>query len=150
MRRPLSPGASVAGMLTMPDAYGLYQAAGIESPGGHQGWMVGTQRYADDWTPPSFNKNMSDTLATELGCTGPGDLECLQKLTTSAVYAPSLKLHFAPALAVEGQYPLGQIAKGEWNKVPVIIGGQSCESCGVAESMLGPYTRDGVTDAQVC
>lgn len=33
-------------------------------------------------------------------------------------------------------------------QVPVIIGGQACESCGDAEAAFGPYTRDGVTDAQ--
>jgi len=32
--------------------------------------------------------------------------------------------------------------------VPTIIGGQSCESCGTAEAFLGPYTRDGISDAR--
>ena len=37
-------GASVAGHLVLPDSAGLYHAAGIESPGGHQGWMGDVRR----------------------------------------------------------------------------------------------------------
>lgn len=110
-------GASVAGMLTMPDAYGLYRAAGIESPGGHQGWMGGTVRADDDWMSTTLNVNNSHALSKELGCSGPDDLPCLQALSTAAVYNPSLRMRFAPSLGVEGQFPLGQIALGQWNKV---------------------------------
>lgn len=133
----------------MPDAFGLYQAAGIESPGGHQGWMTGSVRSDDDWTLASLITNHSVLLAGELGCASPSDLPCLQALSTKAVYTPSKALRFAPALAVEGEVPLGLIAAGEWNKVPVIVGGQSCESCESAEATFGPYTRSGVSDARV-
>ena len=37
-------GASVAGHLVLPASAGLYHAAGIESPGGHQGWMGDVRR----------------------------------------------------------------------------------------------------------
>jgi hypothetical protein len=133
----------------MPDAFGLYQAAGIESPGGHQGWMTGSVRSDDDWTLASLITNHSVLLAGELGCASPSDLPCLQALSTEAVYTPSKALRFAPALAVEGEVPLGLIAAGKWNKVPVIVGGQSCESCESAEATFGPYTRSGVSDARV-
>ena len=142
-------GASVAGMLTMPDAFGLYQAAGIESPGGHQGWMTGDVRTDDDWTTPSLNRNHSLALAAKLGCQTPTNLTCLHNLSVSTVFDASTAYRFAPALAVEGDFPLGLIAAGRWNKVPVIIGGQSCESCSSAVSAFGPYTRNGVTDEQV-
>ena len=51
-------------------------------------------------------------------------------------------------MPLEGQYPLGQIRRGLWNKVPVIIGGQNCESCNLAETYFGAYTRDGVSRTQ--
>ena len=33
-------------------------------------------------------------------------------------------------------------------KVPVIVGGQSCESCGTASYYFGPYSRNGVSEDQ--
>jgi para-nitrobenzyl esterase len=141
-------GASVAGMLTNTAMDGLYTSAGIESPGGHQGWMVGATRSDDDWMSTELNIANSNSLAAELGCKGASDVGCLQQLDLDTLYQKSKGSHFAPAMPVEGQYPLGQIAKGEWNQVPVIIGGQSCESCGAAEAAFGKYTRDGVTDAR--
>jgi len=145
-------GASVAGMLTMPSAYGMYKSAGIESPGGHQGWMGcsadgACPRGDDDWMSAKLNVANSLALSQSLGCKDNTDVACMQKLSLSAIYKPSKRLRFAPALPAE-TYPLGQIQKGKWNKVPVIIGGQSCESCGNALSAFGKYSRSGVTEAQ--
>lgn len=42
-------GASVAGFLVDPATWDLFHAAGIESPGGHQGWMTDVIRTDDDW-----------------------------------------------------------------------------------------------------
>jgi carboxylesterase type B len=50
-------------------------------------------------------------------------------------------LRFAPALPSEGQYPLGMIQRGFWNRVPTMIGGASCESCAGAVAALGPASQ---------
>ena len=72
-------------------------------------------------------------------CKGNQDTTCLQALNISILYHAGKLLHFAPALAAEGEYPLSQIAKGLWNKVPVIIGGQSCEACNDALYVIYIY-----------
>ena len=56
-----------AGMLTMPEAYGMYTTAGIESPGGHQGWMGGAERSDDDWMSTNLNLANSKALARTMG-----------------------------------------------------------------------------------
>ncbi len=53
-------GASVAGMLTMPESYGLYSAAGLESPGARFLWA---RKGANYWE-----------LDVEWGCRGPCSL----------------------------------------------------------------------------
>ena len=145
-------GASVAGMLTMPDAWGLYSAAAIESPGGHQGWMGcsadgSCPRGDDDFMSAKLNLANSVALSKQVGCADNTDVECLQQVDLATLYTPSMLLRFAPSLAEE-TFPLRKIRTGEWNKVPVIIGGQSCESCGDALKKFGDYTREGVTEAQ--
>jgi carboxylesterase type B len=134
-------GASVAGHLVLPASKGMYHAAGIESPGGHQGWEAGTNRGDDDWMSAEMNLAFSDRLAKQLGCTGREDLACLRKSDLKTLYTESKKLHFAPSMDEEGSYPLGEIGKGNWNKVPTIIGGQSCESCGSAVGAFGMPNR---------
>lgn len=52
--------AAVAGHLTMPASFGLYQSAILRSPGGHQGWMGPTDgrlRMDDDWMSPHLSLN---------------------------------------------------------------------------------------------
>ena len=110
-------GASVAGMLTMPEAFGMYSAAGIESPGGHQGWMGDMVRSDDDWMSTDLNLANSESLARQLNCTGASDISCLQNLSLAALYGPSRAMRFAPAMPTEGDYPLGLIRQGKWNKV---------------------------------
>eukprot|EP00434_Breviolum_minutum_P038072 symbB.v1.2.033769.t1/scaffold4242.1/size42524/3 len=64
-------GAAVAGHLTMPGSWGLYHAAGMDSPGGHQGWHAPSDprvRQSDDWMLPSLAVNNSYDYAVSLGC----------------------------------------------------------------------------------
>jgi len=145
-------GASVAGHLVSTAATGLYHAAGIESPGGHQGWMGDAVRSNDDWMSADLNRENSDALAADINCTSRTDLACLQAAELSVLYRASLQRRLAPALDGE-VFPLGLIRQGLWNKVPTIIGGQSCESCADAEARLGPPTASvstaELTDALV-
>lgn len=139
-------GASVAGHLVLPKSRGLFRAAGIESPGGHQGWEAGTDRSDDDWMSAEMNLMFSDQLAKKLGCQGKADLDCLRQSNLKTLYTESKKLHFAPAMDKEGSFPLGEIGKGNWAKVPTIVGGQSCESCNAAALAFGfPNTTKPVT-----
>ena len=193
-------GASVAGLLVNPAAAGLYHAAALESPGGHQGWMGGSKRADDDWMSAALNLNHSAALARELGCASRADLRCLQAVRLSTLRAKAEALRFAPSLVVaaspdlpglvslvargggagaprgerltqqgqpqgprqeqpepEGElraqpeleetYPLRELRRGAWHQVPVIVGGQSCESCGDAQKRLGPPRKD-VTQSQ--
>jgi hypothetical protein len=148
-------GASVAGHLVLPQSKGLYHAAGIESPGGHQGWEAGTVRGDDDWMSVRQNLAFSDTLAKQLGCAGRTDLDCLRKSDLKTLYTASKKLHFAPAMDKAGSFPLGEISLGKWNKVPTIVGGQSCESCHTAVGAFGypnpnrPVTKEAFDEALV-
>ena len=121
-------------MLVNPALNGLYMAAGIESPGGHQGWMggqTGETRSDDDWMSTALNLANSNELATSLGCKGASDLGCLQAIDLSTLYQSSLKSHFAPAMPIDGQYPLGQIARG------------------VRPSGCSPFSHIGVASLQV-
>ena len=136
-------GASVAGHLVLPESAGLFHAAAIESPGGHQGWMPGTQRTDDDWMSTKMVVMFSTQLATSLGCGTPSNLTCLRAIDMQTLSAAAGKLRFAPALAREGSYPLGLIRRGEYTRVPTIVGGQSCESCIHAKAALGPYEPTG-------
>jgi carboxylesterase type B len=133
-------GASVAGLLVNSEVNGLYRAAALESPGGHQGWMTDAVRSDDDWMSAKLNLANSDALAVQMGCGSAANTSCLQAVDLTTFYSASRKLRFAPALVVRGEesFPLREIRLGLWSKVPVIIGGQSCESCGSAEFALGP------------
>lgn len=92
-------GASVAGLLVSPDVSGLYRAAALESPGGHQGWMGDGARSDDDWMSAALNGENSDALAKEVGCEGGrSDLPCLRSLPLDKLYVPSRGRRFAPAL----------------------------------------------------
>jgi hypothetical protein len=84
-----------------------------------------------------LNIAQSNELASNVGCSNASDVRCLQRLSLEVLYNKSLGYHLSPAMNVEGEYPVGQIAKGKWNEVPVIIGSQSCESCGDAEAAFG-------------
>lgn len=132
--------ASVAGHLVLPESAGLFHAAAIESPGGHQGWMPGTKRTDDDWMSTQMVNSFSDQLAKSLGCGTPSNVECLRAVDVQMLGAAASKLRFAPALAQEGTYPLGLIRRGEYTRVPTIVGGQSCESCSSAKRALGDPT----------
>lgn len=137
-------GASVAGHLVNRRMNGLYSSAALHSPGGHQGWQSPTSVGVDDWMSKKTNLHNSKVFAARLGCHmqrdwkhSPSLLRCLQGRSTRQLVAASKHLRFAPAMAVQGEYPLGQIRRGKWNKVPVIVGGVSCESCGSAYRRLG-------------
>ena len=119
--------------------------------------MGGTVRSDDDWMSTTLNLANGAEVAAALNCTTTPSLRqpgargqpgCLQGKSLAELRTASELLRFAPAMAVEGQYPLGQIRRGLWTKVPVIVGGQSCEACYDAESALGPYTETGVTQQE--
>ncbi len=74
-------------MLEGSKAY--YNAAGIESPGGHQGWMGGTTRSDDDWMSTTMNLDFSQKLAKAQNCADASDLSCLRKLDISKLYRAS-------------------------------------------------------------
>jgi para-nitrobenzyl esterase len=137
-------GASVAGHLVMPGSFGLYSAAGLESPGGHQGWMGDEKRTDDDWMSARLNVRHSQMLTEQLNCSLPSlalRVECLQKVSLGDFYPLARHLRFAPALSStdgEDVFPLGLIRVGKWNHVPTLVGGASCESCHDALKRLGP------------
>ena len=118
-------GASVAGLLVNRAADRLYSAAALESPGGHQGWMVDAVRNDDDWMVSSLVESNSDTLARQLGCASRADLECLQATPLDRLYEFSRRLRFAPSL-IDGNgrpsFPLREIRRGAWSRVPTIVG----------------------------
>ena len=65
-------------------------------------------------------------------------------MDVSAIFKASQQLHFAPSFTtagaggtIEADFPVRRIRKGQWKKVPVIVGGQSCESCHSALSAFG-------------
>eukprot|EP00931_Biecheleriopsis_adriatica_P015018 TRINITY_DN11725_c0_g3_i1.p1 TRINITY_DN11725_c0_g3~~TRINITY_DN11725_c0_g3_i1.p1 ORF type:complete len:821 (+),score=124.57 TRINITY_DN11725_c0_g3_i1:87-2465(+) len=141
--------AAVAGHLTMPASYGLYQSAVLRSPGGHQGWQGPTDgrvRQDDDWMSPNLALKDSFAFAQEVGCSGLDDMSCLQQvpphdLIIAATVSPTSRKgrwFFSAALPEEDMYPLGEIAKGNWNRVPLMVGISSCERCPMAFSHFGP------------
>lgn len=133
-------GASVAGHLVLPDSFGLYSSASIASPGGHQGWMGDEERINDDWMSLALNANHSDIFLQGVSCinsTAKATLECLQNASVGDILSSGSNMRFAPSLPEEGQFPLGMIQRGHWNRVPTMIGGASCESCNDAWHDLG-------------
>jgi len=135
-------GASVAAHLVMPESFGLYSSASMESPGGHQGWMGSKLRINDDFLPASMLMDNSQWLAEQLGCAGPDDMDCLRGAPAEQLMSAAKEMRFAPALAVEGEFPLTLIQRGDWNKVPVIVGSTNCESCNNAVRVFGPPSTD--------
>jgi len=142
-------GAAVAGHLTMPGSWGLYHAAGMDSPGGHQGWQAPSDprvRQSDDWMWPSLAVNDSYDYAVSLGCKNASDFECLQQFdpgfliehATISKISRKKRWFFSAALPVDGNFPLSQIARGAWNRVPLILGISSCEACKMATFRSGP------------
>ena len=101
--------------------------------------MGGTKRSDDDWMSTEMNVLFSERLAQQLGCLSPSNVSCLQAVDVDTLHAAASRLQFSPALAREGDYPLGLIRRGEYTRVPTIIGGQSCESCKNAQKYLGPF-----------
>lgn len=137
-------GASVAGHLVLQGSFGLYKAASLESPGGHQGWMGDKRRTNDDWMSTALSDKNSQQLAKHFNCSRPstsGSVECLRNVTTPIVGKASLTWRFAPSMPEEGQYPLGLIQRGHWNQVPTMVGGASCESCMDAAGYLGSPSK---------
>jgi len=133
-------GASVAGHLVLPESFGLYSSASIASPGGHQGWMGNEKRSDDDWMSPALNEKHSQEVVASLSCSRSSvglTLSCLRNISVESLIAFEEKLRFAPALPKEGQYPLGMIQRGDYNHVPTMIGGASCESCASAIGYIG-------------
>ena len=81
--------------------------------------MGGTVREDDDWMSTALNQQYSLQLATEFNCStaaaaandsasgGLRTAECMQGVPLATLYSKGKQLRFAPALAVEGDYPLG-------------------------------------------
>jgi hypothetical protein len=128
----------------------------IQSPGGHTGWKPSSDTIDgdDDLTTPTRIKASSLSLSTQLDCMKKGskgsaaspDLQCLQSLPYSKVYSAAGRIHFAPALESKddgaADFPVRRFRLGQWNsKIPVIVGGQSCESCGAALAAFGEVMR---------
>eukprot|EP00438_Fugacium_kawagutii_P002268 Skav227484 [mRNA] locus=scaffold2491:586935:588569:+ [translate_table: standard] len=141
-------GAAVAAHLTMPSSWGLFQAAGMDSPGGHQGWHAAEDprvRQGDDFMLTSLSLKDSLDYAHSLGCEDANDLSCLQGfdpefLIQHATISPisRQKRWFFSAAAVQGDFPLALIARGAWHRVPLIVGISSCEACKLATLQSGP------------
>lgn len=134
-------GASVAGHLVLQRSFGLYSSASLASPGGHTGWMGDEKRINDDWLSPALSRRHSQQLLEHFRCSralANSSIECLQNVTLGELLSFAKSLRFAPALPVEGDYPLGLIQRGHWNQVPTMIGGASCESCYEALQYVKP------------
>ena len=136
-------GASVANLL-LNDI--IFKAAAIESPGTHCGWKNDTTRSDDDFMSLSLRTRNAATLEEEIN---------VSTVDASTLYAQAKSLRFAPALVDPDTgnetYPLALLRKNELPDVPLIVGGQSCESCGDAANYLGPpsnnVTYDQLRDA---
>lgn len=145
-------GASVAGMLVSPfEVTGLFHAASLESPGGHQGWMGNDERSDDDWMSQALRVNHTKRLVALFHCQ---KIEDLREMDAATLWLEARTLRLAPSIVDENgddDYPLRRIRKGQWmttaQRVPVVVGGVSCESCQVAEAFLGP-PRDNVTQSE--
>lgn len=130
--------ASVAGHLVMPESYNLYHAAALSSMGGHKGWYKGVHKTDDDFMQPSSILRNSQQLAQAIGCASSEDWPCLSSAPVAKLLDAEQTLHFAPAMPREGDFPLGLIRRGQWNRVPLIVGGANCESCEDAADRIGP------------
>ncbi|KAH8047814.1 major facilitator superfamily-like protein [Aureococcus anophagefferens] len=92
----VSAGASVAHLLVEPSAAGLFSAAALESPGGHQGWMAPGARPDDDFAAPAVVANASAAAAAP-GC-AVDDFSCLRAAPLAALLAAAKGARFAPSL----------------------------------------------------
>ena len=79
--------------------------------------MGDTKRGDDDWMSTQMNLGFSDELAAALNCSSKSDVDCLRSTPLATLYAAARDFRFAPAMPKEGDYPLGLISKGQWNKV---------------------------------
>lgn len=132
-------GASIDDLLLRPELSGLFAAVSLESPGGHQGWMGDDRRTDDDWMSHELRVNNTAAVLDALGCQ---DLDDARRVDAAQLWTVSRNLRLAPSLIdADGRddFPLRRIRTGRWhNRVPVIIGGVSCESCADAEAYIGP------------
>ena len=88
----------------------------------------------------------SNHQAVSLGCKNASDFECLQQFdpgfliehATISKISRKKRWFFSAALPVDGNFPLSQIARGAWNRVPLIVGISSCEACKIATVGSGP------------
>jgi len=136
-------GAAVAHLLTV--APGLIVSAAMESPGGHQGWMASGSRPDDDFIAPSVLAAASSATAANVAC-AVDDLVCLRKVPNSDIMFAAEGVRFAPSLlrhrpadprSADGvESPLALLRHSAWHGA-LIVGGQSCESCGAAEALAG-------------
>ena len=137
-------GAAVAHVLTVAPP-GLVFSAAMESPGGHQGWMAPGSRPDDDFVAPRVLAAASSTTAAKVAC-AVDDVVCLRKVPNSDIMFAAEGVRFAPSLvrhrpadprSVDGvESPLALLRRGAWQGA-LIVGGQSCESCGAAEALAG-------------
>jgi len=162
-------GASVANLLVSGPP-GHFKAAVIGSPGSHLGWIgdEDSVRTNDDFMSLSLRQKNVAILQNEFSHVQDKDI-----ISTDLLFSTSKVLRFAPATTVassqkkpfsqrrqkkkrrkttiqeEETSPLREIMKGNaMNKVPVIVGGQSCESCADAATFLGPPS-EGTTFNQL-
>ncbi|KAH8056091.1 major facilitator superfamily-like protein [Aureococcus anophagefferens] len=115
-------GASVAHLLVEPRAAGLFSAAALESPGGHQGWMAPGARPDDDFAAPAVVANASAAAAPSAAPVSENE------------YASALARHFAgaavDAAAIASRYAGRAAAKGRWRAFARILSdsGHACSS----------------------
>ena len=127
-------GAAVLFQLVMPmETPPLFHSAILQSPGGRKGWVQDLKSADNDALSKAEMVNHSIALASTRGCgstPSPQRLACMRNLSVSALMAEPFG-RFAPA--ADGKLiaddPLKLVAAGKWSKMPVILGGTSCESC---------------------
>eukprot|EP01065_Artemidia_motanka_P034576 TRINITY_DN4213_c0_g1_i1.p1 TRINITY_DN4213_c0_g1~~TRINITY_DN4213_c0_g1_i1.p1 ORF type:complete len:529 (+),score=141.09 TRINITY_DN4213_c0_g1_i1:91-1677(+) len=140
-------GASVSFHLIMKGSAPLFRAALMESPGGRKSWVQDLHEADQDALTEAEILRNSDAFAEKRGCGGGDRVECLRKLTVAQILAKPLG-RLAPA--VDGHevtaIPLDAIEAGDWHRVPVVVGGNSCESCAEAVPFIGPQRN--VTDEE--
>lgn len=142
-------GAGVLFQLVMPSSSGLFQAAILQSPGGRKGWEQDLKCEDNDALSKQELLNHSVALATSHGCGVAGQrLGCMRRLSVRALMAEPFGRFAASADGrLVADNPRALVARGRWHRVPLIIGGTSCESCAGQGMYVQPGLPHNVSEA---
>jgi len=142
--------AAVLFQLVMPQAASLFHAAILQSPGGKKDWVQDLKDADNDMLTKEEVVNKSLALAETHGCTEEADrLACMRKLSVEKILAEPYG-RFAPGIDGEliADNPRTLVLAGRWAKMPVIIGGTSCESCAGQGMYVQPGPPRNISEAE--